>query len=129
VKATFKITQGAGDDFVRVGYSVSCRPRIRNRYAITLRLENSIRDHPDIVILPDRDRTPTIWVYVGRDGSIIRTQVHRSSGRPDVDRIAVDALSVAVFAPALLDGRPYAVWISLPFVVKLQQPEGWNERE
>lgn len=53
--------------------------------------------------------------------------MHRSSGRPDVDRIAIDALSVAVFDPALLDGRPFGAWISLPFVVKLGGPNEWND--
>lgn len=112
-----QITPAAQDGFVRVGESYRCLPRIRNRSAITQRLNDGVRDHPNIAKLPDRQRTTSVWVHVGRDGSVLGTRIARSSGRADVDRIAVDAASIAIFEPAVFDGQPYAMWINLPVIV------------
>lgn len=113
-----KIVPAAADDLVRVARLVSCRPRLRNRYAVSQRIDDALARHPDVAKLPDRQRTTVVWLHVGRDGGILKTEVHKTSGRFQVDRIALDAVSVAVFDPALLDGEPVAVWVSLPIVVR-----------
>lgn len=113
-----KITPAEQDDFVRVGQSYQCIARLRNRYDITQRLNDAVRAHPNIAKLPDRQRTTSIWIHVGREGNVLGTRVHRSSGRADVDRIAVDAASTATFDPAIIDNQPYPMWISLPIIVQ-----------
>ncbi|MEJ2185135.1 MAG: TonB family protein [Gemmatimonadota bacterium] len=113
-----RITPIEQDEFVRVGESYQCIPRLRNRYDITRRLNDAVRAHPNIAKLPDRQRTTSIWIHVGRDGNVLGTRVHRSSGRADVDRIAVEAASTATFDPAIIDNQPYRMWISLPIIVQ-----------
>ncbi|HKJ92633.1 MAG TPA: TonB family protein [Longimicrobiales bacterium] len=88
-------------------------------------MQNSLRDHPAIVKLPDRERTTYVWLRVGRDGTVGDSRVSRTSGRIEVDRIALDAASIATFEPGLLDGQPLETWVSLPFVVGSHgQPAG-----
>lgn len=113
-----KIVPAAADDLVRVARPVSCGPRLRNRYAVSQRIDDALARHPNVAKLPDRQRTTQVWLRVGRDGRILESEVHRTSGRIEVDRIALDAVSVAVFDPALLDGEPVELWVNLPIIVR-----------
>ncbi len=113
-----RIVPGSADGFIRVALITSCRPRVRNRNAVSRRIDDALAGHPNVTKLPDRQRTVLVWVHVGRNGRILKAEVHKTSGRLEVDRIALDAVSVALFDPALLDGEPVAVWVSLPIIVQ-----------
>lgn len=65
-----------------------------------------------------RDRgtggTTIVWFYVDEQGMVRQAMVRRSSGHPELDRAALRVARIARFSPALDDGEPVAVWISLP---------------
>ena len=54
--------------------------------------------------------TAWIKVRVETDGSIAEAQIHRSSGHDILDRAALDACPRCRFIPAMIGGKPVAVW-------------------
>lgn len=109
-------------DLITVGQPVECRPQILDKSAIRQRLEQDMNDYDRMSAPPAKLITVAIWLFVGADGRPIKEQVQRSSGDAEVDHLAVDAASVARFAPALSDGEPVGVWVSLPLSM------GWATR-
>ena len=60
--------------------------------------------------------TVTISATVNTEGKVIKTVVMRSSGRPKIDKIAMEAASKWEFTPALNEnGDPVEVWYMITF--------------
>ena len=60
--------------------------------------------------------TVTISATVNTEGKVIKTVVMRSSGRPKVDKIAMEAAAKWEFTPALdKKGNPVEVWYMITF--------------
>lgn len=69
-------------------------------------------EYPDIARQAQVEGTVSLDVLVGRDGRVIDVQVARSV--PLLDQAAVETIRRWTFRPALVDGHPIAVWVSLP---------------
>jgi TonB family protein len=61
----------------------------------------------------------TLWVLVNQAGGVEDVRVLRSSGQPDLDRSAMEALSRAAYKPALREGQPVPTWTQQQIVFKL----------
>ena len=60
--------------------------------------------------------TVTINAIVNAEGKVIKTVIMRSSGRPKVDKIAMEAAAKWEFEPAVdEDGKPMEVWYMINF--------------
>ncbi len=63
--------------------------------------------------------TVTISATVNAEGKVIKTVVMRSSGRPKIDKIAMEAASKWEFKPAVdKEGNPMEVWYMIKFEAK-----------
>ena len=63
--------------------------------------------------------TVTISATVGTDGKVTKTTIMRSSGRPKVDKIAMEAAAKWEFKPAVdSEGKPMEVWYMITFEAK-----------
>jgi TonB family protein len=64
----------------------------------------------------------TVWVRVRvlEEGRISEV-VHVESGPAELHQSAIDAIRTALFLPAMLSGRPVAVWASIPIEYSLKQ--------
>jgi protein TonB len=63
--------------------------------------------------------TTTLALLVGTDGRVSSARIQHSSGSRDLDRAALNALSLCKFKPATSNGAPEAGWAQLAYVWKL----------
>jgi protein TonB len=63
--------------------------------------------------------TVTLWVLVNTAGGVEEVRVLRSSGQPELDRSAVDAVRRASYRPARRDGSAVPAWTRQQIIVKL----------
>ena len=60
--------------------------------------------------------TVTLALLVGTDGRVTGSRIQKSSGSRDLDRAAVNALSLCQFKPAMHNGVPEAGWAQIAYV-------------
>ncbi|HEX9172243.1 MAG TPA: energy transducer TonB [Telluria sp.] len=65
--------------------------------------------------------TVTLALLVGADGRVSSARVLTGSGSRDLDRAAVNALSLCKFKPAMDGGTPQAGWAQIAYVWSLEQ--------
>ena len=58
---------------------------------------------------PQRVRAKTL---IDANGSVTAVTIVSSSGYPEIDRTLIQSIKAHQYRPALLDGRPVAVWVS-----------------
>jgi len=91
----------------------ACKPEILNRETLSRAIEEEGRR------LDIRDRREVILnALVLPDGAVGEVQVHRSSGDPQIDFLAVRAFRSAEFSPALIEGIRVQVWTQFPVVFR-----------
>ncbi|MGJ9420064.1 TonB family protein [Massilia sp. CMS3.1] len=64
--------------------------------------------------------TVTLALLVGLDGRVTGSRIQKSSGSRDLDRAAVNALSLCQFKPALHNGVRQAGWAQIAYVWSLE---------
>jgi protein TonB len=62
----------------------------------------------------------TLALLVGTDGRVTSSRVQTSSGSRELDRAAVNALSLCQFKPAMNNGVPEAGWAQIAYVWSLE---------
>lgn len=72
-------------------------------------------EYPEDAIRADVDGTVLVYVLVGTDGHVVRAEADKHQTVMMLEPAALAAARRCVFRPAHVDGRPVAVWISLPF--------------
>jgi protein TonB len=65
--------------------------------------------------------TVTLALLVGADGKVTSSRVQHSSGFRDLDKAAVNALSLCKFKPAMNNGTAEAGWAQIAYVWKLDE--------
>jgi periplasmic protein TonB len=79
----------------------------------------ALPDYPAAAARRGDAGTTTLALLVGADGRVSSARVEGSSGSRDLDRAAINALSLCKFKPATNDGVAEAGWAKLAFVWKL----------
>jgi protein TonB len=64
--------------------------------------------------------TVTLALLVGTDGRVTSSRIEHSSGHRELDKAAVNALSLCKFKPGMNNGAPEAGWAQLAYDWKLQ---------
>ncbi|XYJ10880.1 energy transducer TonB [Telluria sp. B2] len=64
--------------------------------------------------------TVTLALLIGTDGRVANARVQKSSGSRDLDKAALNALSMCQFKPGMNNGVPEAGWGQIAYVWKLQ---------
>lgn len=64
--------------------------------------------------------TVTLALLVGADGKVTSSRIQHSSGHRELDRAAVNALSLCRFKPAMNNGAPEAGWAQIAYVWTLE---------
>ena len=81
----------------------------------------ALPDYPARAAREGISGTTLLALLVGTDGRVTSSRVERSSGSRDLDRAAVNALSLCRFKPATSNGVPEAGWAQLAYVWTLDQ--------
>jgi protein TonB len=64
--------------------------------------------------------TVVLALLIGTDGRVANARVQKSSGSRDLDKAALNALSMCQFKPGMNNGVPEAGWGQVAFVWTLQ---------
>jgi protein TonB len=78
-------------------------------------------DYPVNAARKGETGTVTLALLVGADGRVSSSRVLTGSGSRDLDRAAVNALSLCRFKPAMDGGTPQAGWAQIAYVWSLEQ--------
>ena len=79
----------------------------------------ALPDYPAAAARRGDTGTTTLALLVGADGRVSSSRIEQSSGSRDLDRAAVNALTLCKFKPATNNGVAQAGWAKLAFVWKL----------
>jgi TonB family protein len=72
--------------------------------------------YPHAELSAGHQGTVQLAFLVGTDGAVLSSRVDRTSGYPDLDRAALDALSKCHFQPARKNGEPAQSWQPVQYV-------------
>jgi protein TonB len=79
----------------------------------------ALPDYPAAAARRGDSGTTTLALLVGPDGRVSSARVEQSSGSRDLDRAAINALSLCKFRPATNNGTAEAGWAKLAYAWKL----------
>ena len=79
----------------------------------------ALPDYPAAAARRGDTGTTTLALLVGADGRVSSSRIEQSSGSRDLDRAAINALTLCTFKPATSNGVAQAGWAKLAFVWKL----------
>ncbi|WP_160406799.1 energy transducer TonB [Massilia cellulosiltytica] len=79
----------------------------------------ALPDYPAAAARRGDTGTTTLALLVGADGRVSSSRIEQSSGSRDLDRAAINALTLCKFKPATSNGVAEAGWAKLAFVWKL----------
>ena len=63
--------------------------------------------------------TAIVEVTIGADGAMVRSSLAESSGNPQLDEAALQAVHVSKFAAGTRDGKPVEMKVKIPFRFRL----------
>lgn len=75
--------------------------------------------YPATALRNEETGTVSLAFLVGTDGKVASAKVERSSGSRDLDRAAVNGLSLCRFTPGSVDGVAYESWFRMQYVWSL----------
>jgi protein TonB len=81
----------------------------------------ALPDYPAGAARRGETGTVTLALLVGANGKVQSSRVQQSSGSRDLDKAAVNALSLCQFKPAMNNGVPEAGWAQIAYVWKLEE--------
>jgi protein TonB len=73
-----------------------------------------MREYPAVLRDAGIGGAPVLWLYIGTDGSVQRTQVNQTSGFEALDAAAANVAEVMRFTPAQNRDQTVAVWVQIP---------------
>jgi protein TonB len=76
-------------------------------------------EYPASAARQGQSGTVTLALLVGADGKVTSSRVQHTSGFRDLDKAAVNALSLCKFKPAMNNGTPEAGWAQIAYVWSL----------
>lgn len=94
--------------------------RVPVRVAPVIDANNCVKPaYPAAALRNEETGTVSLAFLVGADGKVASAKVERSSGSRDLDRAAVNGLSLCRFTPGTVDGVAYESWVRMQYVWNL----------
>ncbi len=90
-------------------------PELKNRDAVRRALE---RYYPPMLRDAGIGGTTVIWALIDEKGFVMKTQVKKSSGYPQLDDAAMKVGDMMQFSPGMNRDVTVKVWVQLPIVFK-----------
>jgi protein TonB len=90
---------------------MTVRPQLLNADEIQRVL---MREYPAVLRDAGIGGAPVLWLYIGTDGTVQRTQVQETSGFEALDQAAANVAEVMRFTPAQNRDQTVAVWVQIP---------------
>ena len=90
--------------------NVDVLPVLRNREEMARLLE---REYPPLLRDAGVGGTAKVWFFLDETGTVVKTQVHTSSGHAALDEAAMRVGDELLFSPATAEGSAVPVWVAL----------------
>ncbi|HUH12583.1 MAG TPA: M56 family metallopeptidase, partial [Longimicrobiales bacterium] len=90
-------------------------PQLRNRREVGAALE---RFYPPLLRDAGVGGTVSVWFFIGADGRVLQTRMHKASGHDALDEAALAVAGVMEFRPASLKGEAVPVWVAMPITFR-----------
>jgi protein TonB len=90
---------------------MTVRPSLLNASEIQTAL---VREYPAVLRDAGIGGAPVLWLYIGTDGVVQRTQVQETSGFEALDQAAANVANQMRFSPAYNRDQMVAVWVQIP---------------
>lgn len=87
------------------------RPDLKNTNEVRRALE---REYPPLLRDAGIGGQVNVWFFIDEQGSVIRTQVQKSSGHKALDDAALKVADIMEFTPALNRDKRVKVWVAFP---------------
>jgi TonB family protein len=113
-------SDGAGDSGSEVVFTpYTVQPEVVNRAEVARALEDL---YPPLLRDAGIGGAVDVWIYIDVTGSVVETQLGRSSGHEALDRAALNVADLIEFTPALNGEETVPVWISIPVAFNSMAP-------
>ena len=73
-----------------------------------------MREYPAVLRDAGIGGAPVLWLFIGTNGEVERTQVQETSGFDALDQAAANVATVMRFTPAQNRDQTVAVWVQIP---------------
>lgn len=90
-------------------------PELKNREEIRRAL---VRFYPQMLKDAGIGGTALIWLLIDEKGFVMKTQVKKTSGYPQLDEAAMKVGDMMQFSPGLNRDQAVKVWVALPIIFK-----------
>jgi len=77
--------------------------------------------YPAAALRNGDEGTVTLAFLIGKDGRVASAKVERTSGHRDLDRAALQGLSMCAFKPGTIDGVAQESWARMQYAWQLDQ--------
>lgn len=92
------------------------RPELENRGEV---MEALGRHYPTELLDAGIGARVYVWLWIDEEGSVVHTEVQRSSGHEALDRAALEVAGIMDFAPAMDAERPVPVVVAFPITFQV----------
>lgn len=100
-------------------------PVLRNRGDVARALR---REYPRRLRDAGLSGRVTVWIRLDAQGVVQDVRINTPSAHPELDQAALNVARVMHFSPAQNEGRPVAVWISVPLIFEPRSGARIRER-
>jgi protein TonB len=76
--------------------------------------------YPAAALRNEESGTVSLALLIGADGRVTQSRIDHSSGYRDLDKAALNALSMCTFKPAMNNGQAESGWAQIAYVWKLE---------
>jgi len=73
-----------------------------------------VRNYPPLLRDAGIGGTTVMWFFIDENGTVVRTQLSKTSGYPALDEAAAKVAEVMKFSPAMNRDRKVQVWVEIP---------------
>ena len=77
-------------------------------------------EYPGRSLRNEEQGTVLLAFLIGLDGRVVDSRIEKSSGSRDLDKAAMNGLSLCKFKPGTVDGKPEQSWTKMQYVWKLE---------
>ena len=96
---------------------MTAQPRLANSAEVAVALQNA---YPPLLRDAGVTGTTNVWFFIDETGSVVRTQIAKSSGHEALDEAALRVAERMEFKPAYNGDEPVAVWVSIPLTFDIE---------
>ncbi len=90
-------------------------PRLTNSDHVRARIQDL---YPPLLREAGVGGSANVWLFISETGTVDQAELNQTSGADELDAAAVELAKEMLFLPAAHEGKPVAVWVSIPITFR-----------